>query len=53
VTEVSSFDEFYPAESYHQDYFSRNTDQPYCAAVITPKLLKFRKEFAEKLARKR
>lgn len=53
VTEISNLDEFYPAESYHQDYFARNTDQPYCAAVITPKLIKFRKEFAEKLARNR
>jgi len=38
VTEVSNFDEFFPAESYHQGYFRRNTDQPYCAAVIAPKL---------------
>ncbi len=51
VTEVAAMGEFYPAEAYHQDYFSRNSDQPYCAAVISPKLDKFRKDFAGKLSR--
>ncbi len=34
---------FYPAEEYHQDYFNRNPDQPYCYAVISPKLKHFLK----------
>jgi peptide-methionine (S)-S-oxide reductase len=42
VTEVTALTNFYPAESYHQDYFSRNPYQPYCAAVIAPKVAKFR-----------
>ena len=47
VTEVTPFTTFYPAESYHQDYFNRNPYQPYCAAVIGPKVSKFRaKHFA-------
>ncbi len=47
VTEVTPFTNFYPAESYHQDYFNRNPYQPYCAAVIAPKVAKFRaKNFA-------
>jgi len=40
---------FYPAEKYHQDYYDRNQNQPYCAAVITPKIAKLRKKFSEKL----
>lgn len=47
VTEVTAFTTYYPAESYHQDYFNRNPYQPYCAAVIAPKVAKFRaKHFA-------
>jgi len=49
VTEISPFTEFYPAEDYHQEYFERNGRQPYCQAVIVPKLEKFRKVFADKL----
>jgi len=51
VTEVTSFTRFYPAETYHQDYFARNPYQPYCAAVIAPKVAKFRKTHLERLAR--
>lgn len=40
VTEIEPFGTFYEAEEYHQDYFRRNPDQPYCAAVIAPKLQK-------------
>ena len=36
VTEVSPLTAFYPAEAYHDDYFSRNPQQPYCQAVISP-----------------
>ncbi len=49
VTKISAFTEFYPAEGYHQDYYDNNPNQPYCSLVISPKLRKFRKEFAEKL----
>jgi len=49
VTEVAPFGAFYPAEDYHQDYYSNNQDKPYCQYVIKPKLDKFRKVFKEKL----
>jgi peptide-methionine (S)-S-oxide reductase len=49
VTEVAPLGEFYPAEDYHHDYYERNTQQPYCQVVISPKLAVFRKKFLEKL----
>lgn len=49
VTEVEPLENYYKAEDYHQDYYKYNSQQPYCQAVITPKLAKFRKNFAEKL----
>lgn len=49
VTEVVPFDVFYQAEDYHQEYFERNGGQPYCRAVVAPKLAKFRKQYIEKL----
>ncbi|MCH2198100.1 MAG: peptide-methionine (S)-S-oxide reductase MsrA [Flavobacteriales bacterium] len=49
VTEVTAFSEFYPAEDYHTDYFELNGDQPYCRAVIRPKVDKFKVQFAELL----
>ena len=49
VTQVVPFTEFYPAESYHDEYYSRNPNQPYCQAVIAPKLAKFRKKYSEKI----
>ena len=42
VTEIQPLDRFYPAESYHHQYFSNHPAQPYCAAVIAPKITKFR-----------
>lgn len=47
VTEVVSFDVFYEAEDFHQDYFKNNANQPYCRVVINPKLIKFRKVYQE------
>lgn len=41
VTQVEDASPFYPAETYHQDYFARNPAQAYCAVVIAPKLAKF------------
>ncbi|MCS7303961.1 MAG: peptide-methionine (S)-S-oxide reductase MsrA [Thermoguttaceae bacterium] len=49
VTEIVPFEAFYPAEAYHQDYFRRNPNQPYCQAIIAPKLEKFKKRFSNKL----
>jgi peptide-methionine (S)-S-oxide reductase len=46
VTEVQPAGEFWPAEDYHNEYFRRNPDQPYCAYVVAPKVSKFRKKFA-------
>lgn len=48
VTQVVPFEAFYRAEDYHQNYFDHNSNQPYCQAVVAPKLAKFRKLFAEK-----
>ena len=49
VTEVTEAARFYPAEAYHDRYFSRNGQQPYCQAVIAPKVAKYRKKFAHRL----
>lgn len=49
VTEVTKFTNFYSAEDYHQEYFANNPNQPYCAAVVAPKVLKFRKMFIDRL----
>lgn len=49
VTEVTEFTNFYPAEDYHQNYFEKNPNQPYCAAVVSPKVGKFRQKFAHRL----
>jgi len=50
VTEISPLTNFYDAGDYHDDYFSRNGSQPYCAFVVAPKVEKFKKVFADKLA---
>ncbi len=49
VTQLAPAPHFYSAEKYHQKYFQRNPAQPYCQAVINPKLAKFRKGFAKKI----
>jgi peptide-methionine (S)-S-oxide reductase len=49
VTEVTPLDKFYMAEDYHQEYFASNPYQPYCQAVVAPKVSKFRKHFLELL----
>ncbi len=49
VTEVSEIPTFYAAEDYHQNYYANNKEQGYCNFVITPKLAKARKLYADKL----
>ena len=49
VTEVTPQSTFYPAEDYHQQFYLKNKNQPYCRMVISPKLAKFRKEHLNKL----
>lgn len=49
VTQLVPLETFYPAESYHDDYFSRNPRQAYCQAVIAPKVAKARATFLAKL----
>ena len=52
VTEVTAFTNFYSAEAYHQEYFANNPNQPYCAAVVAPKVAKFRQKFVDRLKKK-
>ena len=42
VTEINKYEVFYSAEEYHQEYYKRNMNQPYCKIVIEPKLQKAR-----------
>jgi peptide-methionine (S)-S-oxide reductase len=49
VTTLEKAKVFYPAENYHQDYFANNGYQPYCQAVVAPKVAKVRKVFKELL----
>lgn len=50
VTQIKRAPRFYPAEEYHQDYYRRNPNQSYCAAIVKPKVDKFMKAFEDKLA---
>jgi peptide-methionine (S)-S-oxide reductase len=49
VTEITPYSQFYPAEAYHQNYFINNPEQPYCTALIRPKLEKLEKVFKNKI----
>ena len=49
VTEISKFEKFYKAESYHIDYYKNNPSNSYCNFVITPKIKKFEKVFSDKI----
>jgi peptide-methionine (S)-S-oxide reductase len=49
VTQVCSTETFYSGEAYHQNYINNNPENPYCQAVVSPKLAKFRKTFVAKL----
>ena len=49
ITQIVPLDKFYPAEDYHQEYFSRNPEQAYCQMVISPKVNKFRQQWTKRL----
>lgn len=59
VTTLEPLKDYYPAESYHQNYFQTyengseaqraKMNYGYCAAVIEPKVRKFREKYASKL----
>lgn len=49
VTEIKAFDVFYPAEAEHKDYYNLNSNQPYCVAVISPKVQKLLRKHTSKL----
>lgn len=49
VTELTPLPIFYEAEDYHQHYYQLNRGQPYCQAVIAPKVTKLRQKFQHKL----
>jgi peptide-methionine (S)-S-oxide reductase len=49
VTEVTPLGTFFPAEDYHQGYYRQNPEQPYCRAMIAPKVAKLRAKFASRL----
>jgi peptide-methionine (S)-S-oxide reductase len=49
VTKLEPLAAFYPAEEYHREYYRRNPNQPYCRAVIAPKVAKLRSKYLEKL----
>ena len=50
VTQVEPERNYSRAEDYHQHYFANNPNQGYCAMVVAPKVEKFRKTFAAKVA---
>lgn len=49
VTEVTPLEVFYPAEAEHDSYYRRNSTQPYCRAVVAPKVVKAREQFVRLL----
>ena len=49
VTQVEPLKIFYRAETYHKDYYKNHPNQPYCQAIIAPKLAKLQHRFLSKL----
>ena len=49
ITEITAAGEFYPAEDYHRDYYTKHPEQAYCQIVIEPKVDKFRKQSTVRL----
>ena len=52
VTQINDTATFYPAEDYHQHYFSNNPNQPYCMAVAAPKVLKIKEKYGQLIKKK-
>ena len=52
VTEITALNNFYEAEPNHKDYYLNNPDQPYCRAVVRPKVEKFKAAFSNELKEK-
>lgn len=52
VTEITELNNFYEAEANHRDYYLNNPDQPYCRAVVRPKVEKFKTAFSDQLKEK-
>ena len=46
ITQINGAETFYPAEDYHQYYFDKNPENPYCMAVAAPKAAKIRAKYA-------
>jgi peptide-methionine (S)-S-oxide reductase len=51
VTQIEPLTVFYEAEPEHHDYFARNPYSGYCQVVVAPKVVKFRKNFADRVKR--
>jgi len=49
VTQIVPLHTFYPAETYHQGYFSQHPEQGYCQVIISPKVNKFRQQWSKHL----
>jgi peptide-methionine (S)-S-oxide reductase len=49
VTSVEPLEVFYKAETYHKDYYKKHPKEPYCQAVITPKIAKLQQRFVDKI----
>ncbi|MBK0403035.1 peptide-methionine (S)-S-oxide reductase MsrA [Adhaeribacter sp. BT258] len=49
VTQLVPYTQFWPAETYHQNYYAKNPKDPYVVSVARPKVLKFEKEFASRM----
>jgi peptide-methionine (S)-S-oxide reductase len=49
VTSLEPLKTFFKAETYHKEYYKKHPNQPYCRAVITPKLAKLQQSFLRKL----
>ncbi len=52
VTQLLPLDKFYPAETYHQNYYNNNSNAGYCRVVINPKIKKLKKYYADRLKKK-
>jgi peptide-methionine (S)-S-oxide reductase len=51
VTEIQALQQFYPADSYHQHYYERHPDEPYCRYVVAKEIAHFRRSFGPLLSR--